>query len=227
MKLLAIDTSNDACSAALFIDGEVEQQLEIAPRRHGELILAMMQRLLDQAGLELGHLDALAFGCGPGSFTGIRIAASVVQGAAFGADLPVVPVSTLGAMAQGEFRRTGQRRLLAALDARMDEVYWGCYEIGEGDLVELCCAEEVCLPQRVGIPPGDGWQGVGPGWAAHGPTLAKRLGQALTGVNPNGICESRDIAVLAAAEMAAGRWVPPERAIPVYLRDQVTRVAQT
>ena len=226
MKLLAIDTSNEACSAALFINHAVDQQLQIAPRRHGELILVMMQGLLDRAGLELRDLDGLAFGCGPGSFTGVRIATSVVQGAAFGAGLPVVPVSTLAAMAQGQFRREGQRRLLAALDARMDEVYWGCYEVGEGDLVELCRAEEVCPPERVALPPGRGWHGVGPGWGIHATLLANRLGDRVDGTSPEGICESRDIAVLAAAELAAGHWVPPEQALPIYLRDQVTRVAR-
>jgi tRNA threonylcarbamoyladenosine biosynthesis protein TsaB len=225
MKLLAIDTSNEACSAALLVDRNVVQELTIAPRRHGELILGMMQRLLEQADLELRDLDALAFGCGPGSFTGIRIATSVIQGAAFGAERPVVPVSTLAAMAQGQFRRAGQRRLLTALDARMDEVYWGCYEIGQQDLAELCCAEQVCAPDRVTRPAGDGWQGVGPGWGVHGETLTQRLGSALSGANPDGVCEAQDIALLAAAELTAGRWVPAEQALPVYLRDQVTRTS--
>jgi len=223
MKLLAIDTSNETCSAALLIDRSVVQELTLAPRRHGELILGMMQRLLEQAGLELRDLDALAFGCGPGSFTGIRIATSVIQGAAFGAELPVVPVSTLAAMAQGQFRREGQRRLLTALDARMDEVYWGCYEIGERDLAELGGAEQVCAPDRVTRPTGDGWQGVGPGWGVHGEILSRRVGPALNGINPDGVCEAQDIALLAAAELTAGHWVPAEQALPVYLRDQVTR----
>ncbi|QGU33069.1 tRNA (adenosine(37)-N6)-threonylcarbamoyltransferase complex dimerization subunit type 1 TsaB [Thermochromatium tepidum] len=226
MKLLAIDTSNETCSAALLIDRDLVQALSFAPRRHGELILGMMQRLLDQSGLELHQLDALAFGCGPGSFTGIRIATAVIQGAAFGAELPVVPVSTLAAMAQGQFRREGQRRLLTALDARMDEVYWGCYEIGARDLAEPCCAERVCAPEQVSWPGGEGWQGVGPGWGVYGETLTRRLGPALSGINPDAVCEAQDIARLAAADLASGRWVPAEQALPVYLRDQVTRPSQ-
>ncbi|SDX67300.1 tRNA threonylcarbamoyladenosine biosynthesis protein TsaB [Allochromatium warmingii] len=223
MKLLAIDTSNAACSAALLCDQQVIQELTIAPRRHGELILGMMQRLLEQAGLELRTLDALAFGCGPGSFTGIRIATSVIQGAAFGSELPVVPISTLAALAQGQFRRDGHRRLLTALDARMDEVYWGCYEIGEQDRAELCCAEQVCVPTQVCYPAGEGWQGVGPGWAVHGMALRARIGAALIGTNPEAICEAQDIAWLAASELAADRWVSAQQALPVYLRDRVTR----
>ncbi len=252
MKLLAIDTSGDTCSAALLLDGGVEQLLETAPRQHGERILPMMQALLDGAGLRLTDLDALAFGRGPGSFTGVRIATAVIQGAAFGAGLPVVPVSTLGALAQGQFRRGGQRRLLTALDARMDEVYWGCFEIGEHDLAvvqgeERVCPperitipagagwigehdlavvqgeERVCPPERITIPAGAGWYGVGPGWSAYDLTLQTQVGDALDGANPEAFCEARDIAVLAAADFAAGRHLPPELAAPIYLRDQVTR----
>lgn len=223
MKLLAIDTSGDTCSAALLLDGGVEQLLETAPRQHGERILPMMQELLDGAGLRLTDLDALAFGRGPGSFTGVRIATAVIQGAAFGAGLPVVPVSTLAALAQGQFRRGGQRRLLTALDARMDEVYWGCFEIGEHDLAVVQGEERVCPPERIEIPAGAGWYGVGPGWSAYDLTLQTQVGDALDGANPEAFCEARDIAVLAAADFAAGRHLPPELAAPVYLRDQVTR----
>lgn len=223
MKLLAIDTSGDSCSAALLLDDDVIQRCELAPRRHGELILPMLQGLLDQAGIALADLDAMAFGCGPGSFTGVRIAVSVIQGAAFGADLPVVPVSTLAALAQGQFRRDGQRRLLSALDARMDEVYWGRFEVGPDALAVACGEEQVALPDRVQLPDGDGWFGVGPGWSAYAETLGRHLGARLAGTNPDAFCEARDIAVLAAADFAAGRAVAPELAMPVYLRDQVTR----
>jgi tRNA threonylcarbamoyladenosine biosynthesis protein TsaB len=224
MKLLAIDTSGDACSAALLLDGRIEQLFETAPRGHGERILPMMQSLLDQAGIRVTDLNAMAFGRGPGSFTGVRIAAAVIQGAAFGADLPVVAISTLGAIAQGQFRRGGQRRLLAALDARMGEVYWGCFEVGADGLAASRCAEQVCPPERVELPPDSGWYGIGPGWAAHAASLTRRLGDTLLGVNPDGICEARDIVIMAAAQLLAGRQVSPELATPVYLRDQVTRI---
>lgn len=223
MKLLAIDTSGDTCSAALLIDGDIEQRLETVPRQHGERLLPMMQALLDQAGLRLTDLDALAFGRGPGSFTGVRIATAVIQGAAFGAALPVVPVSTLAALAQGQFRRGAQRHLLTALDARMDEVYWGYFEIGAHDLAAPCGAEQVCPPQRIKRPTGMGWYGVGSGWSAYAATLQSQIGDALDGVNHDAYCEARDIAVLAAAQFAAGQHLSPELATPVYLRDQVTR----
>lgn len=222
MKLLAIDTSGDACSAALLIDGALRQTWENAPRQHGERILTMMQALLDQAGIRLTDLDAIAYGCGPGSFTGVRIAVAVTQGSAFGAGLPVVPVSTLGAIAQGQLRRTGQRRLLAALDARMGEVYWGCFASDENQLVVPLSEERVCAPERVERPIGSDWFGVGSGWGVHSAILTARVGAALCGMNPQGVCEARDIAVMAAAEFRAGRQQPPELAMPVYLRNTVT-----
>jgi tRNA threonylcarbamoyladenosine biosynthesis protein TsaB len=223
-KLLAIDTSGDACSAALLLDGRIEQVLETAPRRHGELILGMMQQVLDDAGAGLCDLDAIAFARGPGSFTGVRIAVAVAQGAAFGAGLPLVPVSTLAAIAQGQFRRGGQRRLLVALDARMGEVYWGCFAIDGRGLAVSCCDERVCAPDQVEAPGGAGWFGVGPGWEVYGAELAARTGVTPDAHAGDAVCEARDLAVLGAAELAAGRQVPPELAVPVYLRDRVTRV---
>lgn len=224
MKLLAIDTSGDACSAALLTDGGIDQLLETAPRRHGELILPMMEQLLRQAGLGVRDLDAMAFGRGPGSFTGVRIATAVVQGAAFGAGVPVVPVSTLAAMAQGQYRRGGQRKLLAALDARMGEVYWGCYRIDADGLAAPCCEERVCPPTDVGAPAGADWFGVGPGWSAYGPDLTAALGTAVSGTNPDGFCEARDLAALAAELVRRGHQVAPDQAMPLYLRDRVTHV---
>jgi tRNA threonylcarbamoyladenosine biosynthesis protein TsaB len=222
--LLAIDTSGDACSAALLSGERIEQVLESAPRRHGELILGMMQQVLDDAGTRLDALDAIVFARGPGSFTGVRIAVAVAQGAAFGAGLPLVPVSTLAAIAQGEFRRSGERRLLVALDARMGEVYWGCFEIDARGLAVARCEERVCPPEAVEAPDGEGWFGVGPGWSVYGAELAARTRVAPNHYAGEAFCEARDLAVLGAAELAAGHAVPPERAAPVYLRDRVTRV---
>lgn len=221
MNLLALDTSGDACSAALAWNGTLTQRLELAPRRHGELILPMLEGLLADAGVRLADLDAIAFGRGPGSFTGVRIAVSVAQGAAFGAGLPTLPVSTLAALAQGGYRRSGRRRLLAALDARMGEVYWGAFEVGEDGIVRPQGAERVCAPDAVPLPQGDDWWGLGSGWSAYGDRLAERLGGRLAGTTPEAICEAGAIAVVAAA-LGRAALVAPERAQPVYLRDRVT-----
>ncbi len=222
MKILAIDTSGEACSAALLLGKEVRQRLECQPRRHGELILRMMDGLLAEAGIGLAGLDALAFGRGPGSFTGVRIATSVVQGVAFGADLPVVPVSTLAALAQGHFRCSSEARALAALDARMGEVYWGAYELGAEGIMRPAGAEEVGAPDLVTLPEGDGWSGIGSGWGPYGDTLACRLGSRLRAAYANILCQSRDVATLAASAFAAGSWVTAEHALPLYLRERVT-----
>ena len=222
MKLLAIDTSGDVCSASLLVGAEIEQQLERAPRRHGELLLSMIEELLAHAGVGVTQLDALAFGCGPGSFTGLRIATSVVQGVAFGADLPAVPVSTLAALAQGHHRSSGATRVLAAFDARMGELYWGAYLLGDGDLMRPAAAEEVASPVDVTLPEDSGWSGIGSGWDSYGDVLRGRLGSRLTWVVPDAYCESRDVAILAAAELSAGRSVAAERALPIYLRERVT-----
>lgn len=222
MKLLGLDTSGDACSAALLVDGAITQRLELAPRRHGELILGMLQALLEDAGLRLSDLDAMAFGRGPGSFTGVRIAVAVAQGVAFGAGLDTVPVSTLAALAQGEHRRSGRRRILAALDARMGEVYWGCFELGPRGVMVPRGPELVCPPDRVPTPQGLDWWGVGPGWAAHADALRVRIGHLLDGISGAAICEAQDIVRVAAAAVLEGGLVSPELARPVYLRDQVT-----
>jgi tRNA threonylcarbamoyladenosine biosynthesis protein TsaB len=206
----------------LLVDGEMEQRLSPEPRRHGELILAMMGELLAQAGLGLAGLDALAFGRGPGSFTGVRIAAAVIQGAAFGADLPVVPVSTLAALAQGYRRREGRTRCLPAFDARVGELYWGAYVLDEAGLMRAVVEEQVGAPDRVVLPEAGDWCGVGGGWAVHGEVLSRRLGGRLLAVDGSALCEARDIAALAASDFSAGRCVPAERALPIYLRDQVT-----
>lgn len=222
MRLLAIDTSGETCSAALLCGDALTQVLDFAPRRHGDLILGMMARLLAEAGLALGDLDALAFGQGPGSFTGVRIAAAVAQGAAFGAGLGVIGVSTLAALAQGHHRTTGQGPILAALDARMGEVYWGCYRIGAEGLAELDGVEAVAPPGAVRATGQGLWYGVGSGFGAYGEDLRLALGGALAGVDPGRVCEAGDLARLAAGAWRRGDVVAPERGLPVYLRDRVT-----
>ncbi|MBK1701231.1 tRNA (adenosine(37)-N6)-threonylcarbamoyltransferase complex dimerization subunit type 1 TsaB [Thiococcus pfennigii] len=222
MKLLAFDTSGEACSVALWCDGDVRQRLERVPRRHGELVLAMADGLLAEAGLRLAGLDALAFARGPGSFTGVRIATAVVQGAAFGADLPVVPVSTLAATARGAFRLHGAQRCLVAIDARMDQVYWGAYRLAAEGAIELEGDEAVLAPDAVPVPADAAWYGVGSGWQAYRAALHARLAGRLTGELAEVFCEAQDVAHLAADLFAREGGVAAEAALPVYLRDRVT-----
>ena len=219
-KLLALDTTEEACSAALLIGAEVVERFAIAPRRHSELILPMMDGLLAEAGLHLGDLDALAFARGPGSFTGVRIAASVAQGVAFGADLPVVPVSSLQALAQGGAREHAVHAVLGALDARMYEVYWGAYRADAAGMVRPVVDECVCAPDQVPMPDRDTWIGVGSGWASYAEALTARCGMALEAFGDARV-HAQDVARLAAALFAEGAAVAADQALPVYLRDQV------
>lgn len=221
MRILALETASDACSVALWHDGAVYQRLEVAPRRHGELVLMMAEAVMEEAGCRRRDLDLVAFGRGPGSFTGLRIAAGVAQGIAFARDLPVAPVSSLQALAQGTLRARGRRRVLAAFDARMGEVYWGAFDAGTGDTMALVGEEVVCGPAAVPVPAGEGWYGAGGGWDACGTALAAALGPRLAAVDGGRHPEARDVAVLAVAMAAAGATVAAEAALPVYLRNQV------
>lgn len=220
LKLLAIDTTEEACSAALLIDGAVSERFELAPRQHSELILPMMQALLAEAGIRLGQLDALAFARGPGSFTGVRIATSVIQGVAYGADRPVVAVSSLQALAQGARRACAADAVLSALDARMGEVYWGVFRADAAGIMRPLGEERVCAPEAVPVPAGDGWRGVGSGWATYADLLGERC--AMRPPFDGAVrVRARDVATLAAVLFTEGAAVPAGQALPVYLRNEV------
>jgi len=216
MKILALDTSTEAFSVALHVEGEVSVFHEIAPRQHANLILPTVERLLTDAGLSLSGLDALAFGCGPGSFTGIRIATGVIQGLAFSADLPVVPVSTLQTMAQGSYRIHAAKQVLVALDARIDQVYFGGYVLGDNGLMQIAMDECVCDPDSIEVE-GE-WMGVGLGWSVYESTM-KHLVKESYELYPHAV----DMIPLAIAAYESGNTVSAEKAIPVYLRDEVVR----
>lgn len=217
MKLLALETATEACSAAVWVDGTVLERHQSAPRRHAALILPMIEAVLAEAGLSASQLDAVAFGCGPGAFTGVRIAVGIAQGIAFAADVPTVPVSTLAALALGASRESGCSHIAAALDARMGEVYWGAYAV-VGDDAELMGEERVCAPSAVVAPSGC-WFGVGSGWTVHAPALAQRLvvGRWRGECRPH----AGDVARWAATPRARRAWVDADQALPVYLRNEI------
>ncbi|MBI3899101.1 MAG: tRNA (adenosine(37)-N6)-threonylcarbamoyltransferase complex dimerization subunit type 1 TsaB [Gammaproteobacteria bacterium] len=216
MKLLAFDTATEACTAALWLDGKIVERFESATR-HAERLLPMIEQLLAEAGLALTALDAVAFGRGPGSFTGLRIGAGVAQGIAFGADLPVVPISSLAALAQ----TVDAPKVLAALDARMGQVYWCSYLRDQAGLVDAVGAECVVAPGDIPLPLGNGWTGVGPGWGAYDVQLRERIGAGLSHSLPEIFPHASAVAALAVRDFAAGKAVAPELALPVYIRDEV------
>ena len=220
MKLLAIETCTEACSAAICAGDAILERYEFAPQRHAELILPMVEDLLAEAGFALGALDALAFGRGPGAFTGVRICTGVAQGLAFGADLPVIPISTLAALAQGA--AGDHARIASAIDARMGEVYWGLFRVDADGLVEPEGEELVARPDAVSLPANEDWYGAGSGWGTHAALLSERMGERLIACDGDRFPHARDVLRLAMRALRLGQVVPAEQALPVYLRDRVT-----
>ncbi|MEV3833079.1 tRNA (adenosine(37)-N6)-threonylcarbamoyltransferase complex dimerization subunit type 1 TsaB [Aeromonas allosaccharophila] len=222
LKILAVDTATEACSAAVLVGDKLFSRWEEAPRDHTRKILPMVQAVLDDAGISLSDLDAIAFGRGPGSFTGVRIGIGVAQGLAFGAGVPLIGISTLAAMAQGAYRLDGAEQVLTAIDARMNEVYFGRYELLDGRM-QLVGDEVVSDPAA--LVDVRGKQAgrvtcVGTGFETYGEILSG-LADELA-VSQVRFPAAEDMLPLARAAWLAGEAVPVEQATPVYLRDKVT-----
>ncbi len=216
MKLLALETATEACSVALWIDGEVRERFELAPRRHAELALPWAEQLLAEAGIAKSQLDAIAVGRGPGAFTGVRLAIALAQGIALALDRPLLPVSTLAALAM----RARGDRVVAAIDARMGEVYLGAF-VRSGDSLAAVTDEVVVRPEAAVIPEGDDWHGVGTGFAAGEDALKAHLRQRLLTVDACALPHAADVARLGARAFLRGEAVAPEHAEPAYLRNNV------
>ena len=217
-KILAIETSSELASCALLVDGRVIERSTSGVRTHSQSILPMVQELLIEAGVRLADCDAVAFGAGPGSFTGVRTACGVAQGLAFGAKLPVLPLVTLEAMAESCRARTGANEVLTVLDARMNEVYWAQYRYEDGAWREVV-APVLAAPEAVAPLAREGLAACGNGFSAYPEAFAGKefaLG-ALADILPH----AREMAVLAAPAFAAGQAVPPAQAQPLYLRNKV------
>lgn len=236
MQVLALETSTEYCSVAIYQNGDIQSRSELAGQRHSELLLEMIAQVMNEAGLKLSQLDGIAFGAGPGSFTGVRIACGVAQGLALGTDLPVLGVCTLQAVAHA----AGHNKVIAAIDARMNEVYFAVYQMqasqmqsgqiqfgkiqsGENKPYEwtTVCEPVLSLPQDTPDVVGSGWFGAGSGFLAHGAALRARYGAQLTGVDATIIPQASAIAQLAAPLFAAGRGQDAALALPLYLRDKV------
>jgi tRNA threonylcarbamoyladenosine biosynthesis protein TsaB len=216
MNILAFDTSTEFCSAALWRDGACVERSVSAGQSHSTLLMPMVGEVLAESGLTLRDLHGVAYGEGPGSFTGLRIACAVAQGLAFSADLPVAGIGTLLAMATAG----DASRVICCLDARMQEVYHAAYEQHDGQWREIS-APRVCAPDAVPLPEGGGWTGCGSGFTAYGDVLKQRMGAGLAALRPEVYPHARDIARLAAPLFAAGHGLPAEQAAPVYIRDKV------
>lgn len=221
MKLLVIDTSTEWCSAALWLEGTVHARRELAEQRHSSLILPMVDALLKEAGISLRALDGIGYGAGPGSFTGLRIACAVTQGLAFGADLPVVGVSTLESLAA----QTGVERVLTLLDARMTEVYWAAYE-RDGEDWRTTLAPRLAAPDSVFVPDAADWAGAGNGFAVLDAGTRAELAARLTQIDETLMPDAAAMAPLAARAFARGAAADAAAAAPIYLRDKVALTVQ-
>lgn len=221
MKLLALDTSADACSVALLIGDELISRYQIAPRQHAELVLPMCHELLAAAGIGLTQLDALVLARGPGAFTGLRIATAVVQGLALGADRPVVTVSSLVAVAQRAWREHGAHKVLAGFDARLQEVYWLACQLDDCGMMQAVAEEQVCLPQQIALPSGDDWFGAGSAWSYYAAELESLLGQQCRRWQGDCLPHAQDVVHLGQAGFNRGELLSAAQVAPVYLRDNV------
>ncbi len=216
MRVLALDTSTEYCSVALWQDGVIVERCELAGQKHSEMLIAMIDALLKDTGVKLNQCDGIAFGKGPGSFTGVRIACGAAQGLAFGANLPVAGMCTLQALAEA----SGKSRVIAALDARMGEIYHAAYQKQNN---VWATESEPCLCKPQDAPPvsGKDWFGVGSGFAMYGEALNARYAGQLIGVNGAAVPQALTIAILGAAQFALGHGVDAAEALPLYLRDKV------
>lgn len=216
-KILALDTSTDACSVALLANNQFSERFTVAPQKHTQIILSMINDILVEAKINLKHLDAIAFGSGPGSFTGIRLAASITQGLSFANNLPVIKVSTLQALAQETLVELKLPRVLVAQDARMGEVYWGKYQADSLGIMQPLQPEQVTAPKKIKIDANQNFVGVGSGFSIYQKIFADIL--SLPTIDKQYV-QAKYILKLAALSLK-DKTVIAQEALPVYLREKV------
>lgn len=222
MKILAIDTSSTACSIGLLINEEKIVLHEIQPMQQAQTILPMLHDLLMSKNITLNQLDALAFGCGPGSFTGVRIATSVIQGLGFALNLPIIPISSLAALAQAAYMDLHWEKLWVLVDARIQEVYSGRYEVLDGHTVSLVGVESIAKPEGILESDEPRFYGVGDGWEVY----KNQIGYQPKMIDTTRLPMAKGILELAIPKFKRQEWVSAAGALPVYLRDNVAKKAQ-
>ncbi|MBL1320670.1 MAG: tRNA (adenosine(37)-N6)-threonylcarbamoyltransferase complex dimerization subunit type 1 TsaB [Methylophaga sp.] len=222
MNILALDTCTECCSAALLYNGSIFERVEMTQRGHSDLILGMMDDLFGEAGATISDIDVVAFGRGPGSFTGVRVGVGVAQGVAFARNIPVIPISSLSAVAQGAADELDIDNIAVAMDARMGEVYCASYQCVNG-IVQLVDTERVCPPEQFTPDTKYQWVGIGTGWGVYDEILRQNFAGNLTQMHVEHYPKASSIIKLAQIEAEAGRLLPAEQAIPVYLRDNVAK----
>jgi tRNA threonylcarbamoyladenosine biosynthesis protein TsaB len=222
MNILALDTCTESCSAALLYQGQLFERVEMTQRGHSELILGMMDELFVEAKTSISEINAVAFGRGPGSFTGVRVGVGVAQGIAFARDIPVIPISSLAANAQGVVDTFNTDYIAVAMDARMGEIYCANFQVVDG-LVVLLDDEKVSPPEKFKPISQQAWVGIGTGWAEYESILTENFVGQLEHVSAACFPQAASIIKLAQQEAKAGRLLPADQALPVYLRNNVAK----
>lgn len=215
--ILAIETSLQTCSVALIMPEHVFHQTEIAERQQSHHILSLIDQTMLDAGISLSQLDAIAFSSGPGSFTGVRLAAMVAQGIALAENVPIIPVSTLRALAQSASVALACDSVLVAIDARRAEIYWGVYQLSSVGIMQAQQTDVRCDPNLASVPAAEKWVGVGDGWDVYAPQLQAIVAPAV--VDPKMSVDAKQLARIAAFEYTQGHYVSAEEALPTYLLD--------
>jgi tRNA threonylcarbamoyladenosine biosynthesis protein TsaB len=221
LKILAIESTSEACSAALLHQEIIKERYQLAPRQHSQLMLPMLADLLGEAGLKLHALDAIALCRGPGSFTGSRIASSVVQAIAFAVDIPVVLVSSLQCLAQGAYREFQAKQVLAAIDARMNEIYWASYQLDGETIMTEVDAEQLSDAKKILLTLSSPFIGVGSAWDSYHGVLVPQFKNQLQQWVSHRYPRAYDVVLLAKQAFQNGQYVSAEEALPIYLREKV------
>ena len=222
MNIIALDTSTPAFSIALACAEQTFTHYQWAPREHANLVLPCLETLLQQAGLNIAEIDLFTVTCGPGSFTGLRIGLSIAQALAFAHAKPVVPLSSLLVLAYGAYVEFKHPHVLAGLDARMQEVYWGAYEFSATATYHLLAPEQVIRPNKISFPKQGAYLGVGSAWETYGDSLSEAAGDSLQTYHTNIDPQAKYMLPLAKAAFMRGDVVSAERVQATYLRDKVT-----
>lgn len=221
--LLAIETATDACSCAINRDGVITEKFTLAPQRHADLLLPMIQQLLNETDLSLSDIDAVAFGAGPGGFMGVRIATGVAQGLGFALNRPLIPVSTLQSLAQVAYQATQCADVLAGWDARMSAIYWGIYQLDANHFMQPLQPDQLSFPAEVKLPASYTGLAAGNAWEVYQNELPWAFTSQISQVRADLHPHAGAIALLAADKYTRGEVISPEAAEPVYLRDNVAK----
>ena len=220
MNVLAVDTATEACSAALHVGGRTIARFEVAGRTHTGRLMPMVHALMAEAGLGFGQLDGYVCGVGPGSFAGVRIGVGYVKGLALAIDRPVLPVSSLATLAL-PLLRAGHARVLAAIDARLDEVYLGEYGADADGRPQPWVAERVCAPVDARVSMSGSWAAAGSGWARYREVLEAAIGTTVEPVLADALPRAEDALTIGLPSLRAGQGINADALAPAYLRNKV------